>query len=508
MMINKTFMPYIFYSILVAYLLIGTGYVSDDFICLDQAKNKPLSYLLTPSGPFLHVPIERVTQYAWYGIFNPYNTILVDIIKVLYMLLSLFLIAKFFSLYLDKNSSYFAAFLFIFFPSHDSTTYWFLEQSITLSFAFYLYSFYKAEKNKLAESFIFALAASFISYGSPAVALALFALFAMKREINKGTIILLPNIFFILYNTSLSIIYRENIVKIGNSINLASFLKQYIFQILTFLDAMAGPSALMKIYYSVQQLTVVSIIACLLISLVIYRYCRGNIYRYNFHLLVSLATMIMLSFMMFALTGRYPQLSFNLGNRTTIFGALLVVYLLMAMPANKLMKNAIYILLIISIFGISDHWKAWSHNQQYIMARIKNNRALQEYSDSRPIYVSGNQYSMYGKISHIDFFSEDVVESVFKIVLGKNILVRPINRRFYYEDGFLVDVKYGETIQVNGYINVYDSISDSLFMVKAEDINSYIDSLPHDNRNWAQLLNIGAVKRIAVGLMPRLEYAL
>jgi len=211
---------------------------------------------------------------------------------------------------------------------------------------------------------------------------------------------------------------------------------------------------------------------------------------------------------MFAVTGFYPQLCFNLGNRATIFGSLLVAYLLALIPLSHKWRTAIFAVMIFCILGISDHWKDWNLHQQSVIANMKNNAALREYSKSNTIYVSGNQYSKYGPISHIEFLSESwVPSSICNMLFDRTMAVVPLNKRHAYSDGYLVDVKYRRKTKVDEYIYVYDSVNDVLFKLDAEKINAYIESLPPDNRHWIQIIKIKPIKDVVLRLMPRLKYA-
>jgi hypothetical protein len=212
---------------------------------------------------------------------------------------------------------------------------------------------------------------------------------------------------------------------------------------------------------------------------------------------------------MFSFTGKYPQLTFNLGNRVTVYGSLLITYLIVLMPLSKSMKTIVFAVMIFTILGISNHWKMWNIQQQEVIANIQNNKLLNEYQDNKVIYVSGNQYSKYGPISHIEFLSESwVTGSVFRLALKKEISVEPINKRHVYENGYMVDTKNNTKAEVNDYINVYDSENDRLFTLNVEEINSYIDSLTPENRHWIQLLSKdNYLRKIVLFLMPRLKYA-
>jgi hypothetical protein len=162
------------------------------------------------------------------------------------------------------------------------------------------------------------------------------------------------------------------------------------------------------------------------------------------------------------------------------------------------------------VLGISDHWKAWNKHQMSAINNIRNNSQLQGYKGDKVIFVSGNQYSKYGPISHIEFLSESwVSNAVFDLALKENIRAVTINKRHVYENGYLVDAKYNTKVEVNDYINVYDSGNDRLFTLNVVEINSYIDSLPPENRHWVQMLGRdNVIKKIILYLMPRLEYSL
>lgn len=497
---------FILFIIFISYLLINTGIISDDFNAIEGLKGTKIKDVFF-SSYFMSTPVENFSHYFWYYFFPMDNLFLLNIIKTFYILLSFFLVFLFFSIYLSKFSALCASFLFIFFPTHDSTVYFFMGQYLTLSFAFYLYSFYLAYHNKLVLAFILGLIASFISYGSTPIALALFTLFFLNKEFKKGMAIIIPNLIYAIYFVPLNIIMRSGYPRIIEKLNIAALIKQFILQILSFIDAMLGPSFWLKVYYSFSQLSGTSFLIGVILIIIFYKQSQKVNERYNLKLIISCIVLLFSSFLMFAATGRYPQLAFNLGNRVTIYGSLILAYFIVLMP-SKAIKTLLFSLLIFTILGISDHWKIWNLQQQKVIGNIRNNYALKSHNDKRAIYVSGNQYSKYGPISNIEFFSEDwVVDAVFKMALGKDIFARSINKRYKYIDGYLIDTKYSLKTRVDSYIYIYDSEKDILFKLKAEEINNYIDSLSPDTRHWLQILDIKLIKEKVLGLMPRLRYA-
>lgn len=496
------------FFVVIFYLIINTGIASDDFIFTLTMKGKGVAESMDPRiCP--HTPMESVFFFLWYPFFSLDNMLPAELIKILYILISFYMISCFFGIFLGRGYALLASFLFVFFPSHDSTVYWFLGQYLTLSMAIYLFAYYLAHRDRLSYAFISASVASFLSYGSIAIAIPLFILAVLNREIKKGVVIIAPNIIYTVYYVFIGRLMPTSINRLPENFNMFSIAKQFIFQASTFLDAVFGPSIWLKVYYSILQLSLPSVIVCLAFIFILANYLKNNaITRYDFKLLISLAAMAMLSLGMFALTGAYPQMAFNIGNRVTIFGSLLAAYLIVAAPMNRVFKITALAVLIFSIFGLSDHWKAWNAHQKVVISNIMNNKELANHKDGKTIFVSGNQYSKLGRFSHIEFFSERGPECIFNIILGREASLSPINRRFMFADSHVVDTKYGRSYKTDGCIIVYDSERDSVLKIDEKDINRYIESLPKDIRHWTQLPGFEFLREWVVRLAPRLEYAL
>lgn len=504
---------YLFYFLLFVYLLYDTPLVSDDFSLILEIQSHNINDLLIPSGFFVNVPIDHYIKYIWYYFFSIDNLLIANTLKVLHLFISFYLISKFFSIYLNRQHALMLSFLFIFYPTHDSTAYMYLAQYLPITIALYMFAYYLAHEEKLASAFLMSMIASFTSYASLAIAFSLTVLFMLSKKFKKAAIMIIPNIFYIIYYIFVTKMINPSIKKqVPEKIDILVITKQLILQVFTFIDSMLGPSMWLKLYYSYSQLSFFSLLSGGVLTVYFYRLCHGNNVRYDFKLLVSFFVLVIVSFGLFAITGYYPQMAFNIGNRTTIFGALLFAYLLFLLPISKHFKTFVFALIVYAILGISDHWKSWNNHQMDIIYNIQKNENLQNYNEDKVLYVSGNQYSKYGPFSHIEFFSEHwVVGPVFSFALKTGIHTLPINKRHYYNKGFLVDKKYKGKTEVIDYINVYDSEKDVLLKVNAIDINRYIDSLPPEYRHWIMLNDnklISVIKRVVLFLMPRLGYAL
>jgi len=494
--------------LVICYLMLFTGIASDDYIFIDLYSHDKFNSFYYPLTNVVATPILHYTHVLFYKLFN-LNYLLYDTLKILWIFISFLMIKKFFSLFISPQKSLLVSFLFIYFPTHDSSTYWFLAQYLMLTISFYMFAYYLAENNKLALSFIFAFLASFVSYGSTPVAVSLFLLFLLQKEYKKSILILIPNLLYIVYY-----IYLTKFLMIGTArlhdTNFIVIIKQYILQMGTFLDSSIGPSFWFKIYFAFHSLTVVSIVVGIFCVILFYQYYKPKKEKLNKVLLVSLLTMTCLAFGIFALTGFYPQLVFNLGNRVSIYGALLLVFLIVMLLMNdKKYATIIFSISIFTILGISDHWKEWNKVQLQILKNITLNKDIKKFDRTKQLFVTYNQFSKFGIISHIEFFTEGIPNQIFKLATKKTYKVSTLNGRFYYKNNQIIDRKYNFKIEVKDDINVYDSKRDVLLVIKKENIQEYINNLPKDNRHWLQLLDKdNFIMKIVLKLMPRLEYVL
>jgi len=226
-------------------------------------------------------------------------------------------------------------------------------------------------------------------------------------------------------------------------------------------------------------------------------------------LLVSLLVIALSALGMFSLTGFYPQMTFNLGNRVTIYGSILVSFILVIyFMNNKSGATLVFSIFIFSTLGISDHWKDWNKSQLQVIESISQNKQILNFDRDLQLFITYNQYSKLGDLSHIEFLSQGMAHTVFKIATGENYKVSTLNRRFVSNDEWLIDKKLGTKIKINEEVNVYDSKSNILVKIKKDDIQEYINKLPNNSRHWLQLLDRdNFIMKIVLRLMPRLEYA-
>ena len=284
------------FCLAIIYLVLNTGIVSDDFNAMALTKGKSFVEVLVPRGDFYFVdtPVEHFSQYIWYRFFDLSNAVAVNICKIVYIMLSFLMVAQFFKIYVRDSAAFLISFFFIFFPSHDSTVYMFMTQYLTLSFAFYLYAYYLAYRNQMLLAFVSATIASFISYGSTPIALALFVLFVLNKSVKKAMIMLIPNILYALYFISVTVIREMGHPRVLEAISVSAVIKQYLLQIVTFVDAMFGPSMWLKVYYALSQLSLVSVVVGVFLIVVVYQVMDRFHERFDSKLMVSLVVLLVI----------------------------------------------------------------------------------------------------------------------------------------------------------------------------------------------------------------------
>lgn len=496
----------------ISYLVFGTGMFSDDYALVLMLRGRTPGEMIWPAASSLATPLTHLTHAWFYYLIQDGPTYYYDCIKIIYLFLSLLMMRQFFSLWLHPQKALIIAGLFIFYPIHDAVTYWFIGQYLLLSFAFCALSFYLLQRGRTVAAFVFGILGSFISYGSPAVAFGLALIFVMRRDWRRTFLFVLPNLIYVAYYLQVTVYLGKGVSRVPGSLNLVSLWKQFILQIATFIDAAVGPSYWLKMALAFGQITFVSaLVACLVIfAIASQREDQDNRNAAPTELVWGAAGVTLAAFGMFAITGLYPQIAFNLGDRVTIFGNLLMVSVIAALPLRRLPLLALVGIYVFAIFGVSDHWKAWQQQQQVVIQNIADNPDLKSLPADSTLYVTGNQYSDYGGISHIEFLSENfMAQTVFAVAMhsAPHYRIYAFNRRYRAEGGFLIDRKYDDKRPVGASIAVYNSTTDRVLELPAAEINAFIDQLPVERRSWVQFLDDGPVRRAILYLMPRLAYA-
>ena len=514
--VSRRALPAALYLALIAYLIWGTGVVSDDLVDLARHQRGASWWqAVIPEDNMWNVPAFHVLRMVFYMIADLDHLAPIEAAKVVYAAASFFMLTRFLSLFVADTAAMAIAFLFIFHPSHESTVYWLGGQYLVIGLALYAYAYVHAQRGATVRAIALATLASFTSYGTPPVAWALFAMCAIERRWRPGIALLAPNLVYTAYYVAVSRLPAVGATRLPETWSVATLGRQLALQAFSFLDAVIGPSFWLKVYFSLRENTgatlLVGALVVVALALVLVRAPQGDVADRSPAriLFVGLAVLTLANLGMFAVTGAYPQIAFNLGNRVTTLGTLAPACAALTLPCPRPVRAGVLIVLLFAILGLSAHWKAWQGQQADVVARMRASAALASAPTDAPVYVSGNQYSRLGPFSHIEFLSETwALQAVVDIAGHRHLVVRPLNRRHAVEGPDLVDTKYGMRDRLGPSVTVYDSERDRVLRLPPDGVATHVAGLREERRHWVQMIDAGPVRDVIVRLMPRLRYAL
>ena len=499
--------------ILFSYFFIGTGFHSDDYTAFDQANKKTFNeyFELSPKnlGQNFFGIINFYFFYSLYEIISAEHEIIFDFLKYFIHLFSILFFYLFFRNFFDKFRSVLFSIMFVLYPAHDSTIYWYMTSAYIFTSALIFLSFHLLINNFNKSGYLLLLLSAFTSYSSPPYIFGLSIYLLLTNNVKKFFIVFLIGTIYVIFYLYFGLI-ENNEVKFDKSLDIFIFLKNFSIQLISSINSVVGINFFFKIYYSIMNITMMSVMFFLLISFLIiflmfqdkFEY-KNNNYR---KLIIALIAVYFLSLVMFSLTGRYIQSPFNLGNRVTIYGSLLTVCVIIYFIKNKIIFIAILLLTLLINLGISDHWKKWNGQQKIIINNINNNIDLKDLSEGDTLVISKNLYSKLGKFSHIEFFSQPwIVSPIFRNSLDSKVNKIVVSQHTLIIKNKIVDKKYNRTIQLKENIYKYDTSDDSLIQINYEDLLEYNNEIEREVRHWTQLIQDENTKKFIIFLSPRLE---
>ena len=502
---------YIVTLLVLIYLLTNTGLHGDDYIVISSLGKSNVLQFLNIEGAKIMVFNPVVYYSFWWPYFlfgNEYQWGY-DLIKIVAHVIGIFFVYKFSTDYLPKDRAVLVSLIFILYPLHDTTAYWYMTAPYILIPATILYAHHLIRNNKSALGFFVSMLGAFSYYISPPYIFGLSVIFLFEKNFKKAIIFVTPGVLYVAYYFWIKLHYVGVERRINSDLGVSDFFKQMLIQPLSFLESALGPSYWLKVSYAIESISLVSAIIIAVISVFAFLKVKkiSKTTLLSKSLLAGLISVLILSFGMYALTGLYSHSAFNLGNRSTVYGSLLIAFLLATLlPANK--KSVVFLLIIFlaPVFGLSDHWKSWNSHQKIVIENIKNNQKLKEIETNSTLIVTGNIYSKLGPFAHIEFFSMPwSVSAIFKdSVRTKNIVA--LTPYVVINDDYLIDPKFRGKYFLKDKLYVYDSEKDLVKAISAKDVPELIKHQPIIVRHWVQLFKDTWVQNIVVWLSPRLVY--
>jgi len=329
--------------------------------------------------------------------------------------------------------------------------------------------------------------------------------------VREAAALALPQAVYVAYYVVLTEFQGIGSKRLPGSLDPLALARQFALQVAGGLDSVIGPSFVLKVWWSVGSLTLVSALAAAAIWLLVARVRpEPAAARVPAALWLGAAAIALGGLGMFALTGAYPQSPFGLGNRVTIYASFPVALAIAALPLPRTAFAALAGLLVFATAGVADHWREWRSVQDRTIASIRKHPELGKGNDIGPVlFVVGRDYSRLGSLAHIALFTETwMADAVFKLALGdaKTYAVVPLSVRFRATAEGLLDTKHGVLYRVGDSVPVYFVERNELLPVARADLPPILAAARPPPRHWVQLVDAPWLTALILRWMPQLAY--
>ena len=498
----------------LAYLILGTGLHGDDYPEIVKMQNFSNFQFFYPS-PYIHenyilgLPAHYLLFWA-YKFLGYENLIIYDLIKVLVHGISIFFIFKFLTNFFEADRALLGSILFILFPLHDATTYWYMALVYIIPAALLSYSCHQLLNNFWLKSFLYgSLGASFFYTSIPFV-FGLGMIFVFHRNYKKFLFFISPGILYVCYYFYIKIYFSFAERRISDSIDLFSFLKNFILQILSSVESFFGPSFFLKIFYATGSIEFISIIIFGVILACLFKTKKtlSTVSTYPKSLILSLFCVIFFSFVIFSITGFYNHSPFNLGNRTLIYTSFIASILIISfLPSKKGSLIFLSIFFLLPVLGLSDYWKDWNANQKLIITSIDNSAVLSDLPSESLVFITDNLYYKLGGFDHVEFFSmEWNTKAIFIKYQYNGSQFVGLTSYLVMTDNSVIDKKFSEEYKLKKNLFLYETKTDELTNVSPSELSNFIINKKPAFRHWIQSFRGTWVEDLIIQLSPRLAY--
>jgi len=485
------------------------GLHGDDYVEINKMDGLGLWEFLNPQIGMQVTGLPGYYTFSWaFAVLGYEYQWLYDVIKIIVHALSIYLIYTFAKDYFSPDRAFWFSLIFVLYPLHDTTIYWYLALFYVIIPAIILYAHSLIRKNRICTGLLLLFLGTMWNYASPPYVFGMAMVFIFEKKIKKAVLFSIPGFIYIFYYFWIKFSYPDVERRINPDLEILSFIKNMFLQFVSFIESAIGPSYWLKIYYSINSISFISLISVLIITIYLLKIpILSQVKKINKPLLFGFISVVLLSFAMYSLTGLYNHSVFNLGNRTTIYGSLLIAFLLATiLPANKKYIFILFLIFLAPVFGLSDHWKSWNIQQKTIIENIQQNPSLKNIDKKSTLLVTGNLYSKLGPFSHIEFFSMPWnVKAIFNNHTPSREIVA-LTPYISLKNELLIDEKYGTKHSLINKIYVYDSIDNSVEEISKSNVNELIQQQSNELRHWTQLAKGTWVQKSIVWLSPRLNY--
>jgi len=480
------------------YSVIGSWSSWQDFISPDPLKRGLMIFGLPSYYSFWWAYFVLGYEHQW----------VYDLVKYAAHLISVYCVYRFAYDYFPRDRALLASIFFVFYPLHDTTMYWYMTAPYVFFPAIILYAHALIRNDNILFGLLLMFLGAFSYYFTPPYVFGLAAVFLIERKYRKALLAALPGVLYVAFYFWIKFAFRGVERRIDSHLDIVDLLKQFMLQCLSFFEAAIGPSWWLKIYYAISSLGWIS--ALIATVIVVFLFIKSSSFSVRPELpkslFLGLIAVLLFSFGIYAMTGLYHHSAFNLGNRSTVYGSLLIAFLLVLLPLNKKTILFFALIFVFPLFGLSDHWKSWNVHQKGIIGNIQRNALLRSLEPESTLLVTGNIYSKLGPFSNIEFFSMPwVVNSIFHDLVKSRAVVA-LAPYIELDHGSLVDPKFGGRYPLGRKIYIYNSEADTVSPIALAALPRLLADRPKEIRHWVQLAKGTWIESGIVALSPRLTY--
>ena len=495
-MTNKKIISLLIILFAIFYIFIGTGLHGDDLLFIKKLKDVSFWQFIIPSLKYTDSHILTLPSFYYlfivYWIIGETNQYIYDILKIFYILISIYFYSKFFSLFFDQSKSIIFSFFIIFFPSHETTLFWYVTSSYNLVPALILYSFYLFNINYYKTSLSLLIFSTFSFYVSlPFVfGIAFYSLF--RKNYNLFIIYFLIGLAYVIYVNVIFLFYEDLNTKTSTNLkNDILNIYSIILQLLSSLESIFGPSIFIKIFSAYKNLKLIDIlISIIIIILTLFNMNDFKKFNYKNYLNISILifTIYFSSILYVSMTNSYYHTAYNLGNRITIYPTFLIILIISLINKKNILLLSLYLIVILPLFGLSNHWKDWNDNQLNLIKNINDNKDLNSLKINDTLIVEGNRYSNLNGIDHIELFAMPwIIKTVFSNYKIKNAI--SLSKNLDYKNNKLINKKYDYHYELGDRIFIYNTNLNTLKKIDKYQIENLINNSNQDYRHWLQKIN-------------------
>lgn len=492
------FLPYVFYN---------TGLHGDDYALIKELQNKVYFFKITPSniGKYIY-NIPSYIIWGFYLLIGDNHLFFYDLLKYFFNTLSILFIYFFFTSYLSKEKSLICSFFFILFPTHDTTSFWFMTTPLYVFFPSLIFlAHFLINKNNYFLGVIILIIGSF-NYTSIPFIVGLSCIFLFQKKFNKFVLFASIGSIYVIFYFIISYFYSPLEQRIDDDLTFIIFFNNLILQLFSSLEANIGISALLKIFLSFNNLSLIDYLIGFVASFLIYKISLNYTYdKTNVILISSLLIVFLISLLMFAITGLYPQTSFSLGNRVTIYGSLPLVIIIFSLIKNRLFFLFLSIILCFSILGTSKYWKNTNSNHLAVINSVNDNNSLNKLKENDILFIKDNLYGYMGHIAHTEFLITPWVnQHIFKNF--EKFKIVPVVSYISIDSNNIINFKDNSSIKADGNLYLYDTSINVLKDINLIDMKSLLEDQKPIVRHWLQLDSFSLISKYVIYLSPRLKY--